>query len=243
MTDFGEEVDGGFPLVVRDVLDTGQFELAGLAATLDETVDLASERQPDVMLVDGEAWGPRGEELVSQIKRAAPRTRVVVVGLDHAGEVEVLRNAGDLDAFLHAALGPDRVAEQVVRVATGAARAAALRYPHDTTAPGHARHDIRRALESWDGNVERLEIVELLVSELVTNAVVHASSDVGVVVIVNHDHVRIEVSDCDPSGFDARSAGLDAESGRGLALVDVLAGRWGVERGDGEKTVWVELPY
>lgn len=246
MTDFHSSVEdggGGLPHVVRDVLDSGQFELAGLAATLDGAVDLASASQPDVMLVDADAVGREPAEVVNQIKRAAPRTRVVVVGRVDGEEARVLRNARELDAFLHTALGPDRVAREVVRVATGAARAAAVRYPRDTTSPSHARHDLRRALESWDGGAEHLEVVELLISELVTNAVIHASSEVDVVLIVRGDRVRIEVSDRDPSPLDGRSPSEDAESGRGLALVDLLSGTWGVEQGPAGKTVWVELPY
>lgn len=243
--DFHNSVEDGdtLPLVVQDVLDTGQFELAGLAATLEGAVDLASERQPDVMLVDAEACGQEPDELVTRIKRAAPRTRVVVLGRSKDQEVRVLRNARELDAFLHKALGPDRVAKEVVRVATGAARAAALRYPRNTTSPGRARHDVRRALEAWDGHQDHLDVIELLISELVTNAVVHAASEVDVVLIVDTDRFRIEVSDHDPAPFDGRPAGDDAESGRGLALVDVLSGTWGVDHSPGGKTVWVELPY
>jgi DNA-binding NarL/FixJ family response regulator len=231
------------PAHVQDVLDTGQFELAGLAATLEGAVDLATERQPDVMLLDAEASGDGAGELVTRIKQAAPRTRVVVLGRDGDDQVRVLRDARELDAFLDKALRRDRVAQEVVRVATEAARAAGLRYRRHLASPSEARHAARRTLEAWDGDRKHLDVIELLISELVTNAVVHAASEVDVVLIVGTDRFRIEVSDSDPSPFDGRQAEAHEENGRGLALVDVLSGSWGVEHAPGGKTVWAELPY
>jgi anti-sigma regulatory factor (Ser/Thr protein kinase) len=233
----------GLPPGVQDVLDTGQFELAGLAATLEGAVDLASERQPDVMLLDAEASGEDAGDLVTRIKRAAPRTRVVVIGRDRDDQVRVLSDLRDLDAFIDKTLSPERVAHEVVRVATEAARAAGLRYPRDPASPGQARHAARQALEAWDGAPEHQDAVELVISELVTNAVVHAASEVDVVLVVGPDRFRVEVSDNDLSPFDRGEGGADDEHGRGLALVEALSGSWGVEQSAGGKTVWVELPY
>jgi anti-sigma regulatory factor (Ser/Thr protein kinase) len=83
----------------------------------------------------------------------------------------------------------------------------------------------------------------LLVSELVTNSVVHAQPTNGVIELVaciTPDLVRVEVSD-DGEGFDPQPLPHDdAESGRGLELVQELADRWGRPPGP-QTSVWFEL--
>jgi anti-sigma regulatory factor (Ser/Thr protein kinase) len=81
----------------------------------------------------------------------------------------------------------------------------------------------------------------LCLSELVTNAVLHAQTEVVVRVAIDARHVHVDVDDADPDLPVARHAAADAVSGRGLDLVSRLSNRWGVlGRGDG-KTVWFEL--
>ncbi len=88
----------------------------------------------------------------------------------------------------------------------------------------------------------RLDDAKLLVSELVTNAVVRALSPVELRVIESVRSVRIEVHDRSPHVPSPADAGPDAEHGRGLSIVDRLADRWGTDRGDADgKAVWFEL--
>jgi anti-sigma regulatory factor (Ser/Thr protein kinase) len=87
--------------------------------------------------------------------------------------------------------------------------------------------------------------VRLLVSELVTNSVQHASvgaeDSIRLHVDIRGEIVRVEVSDNGP-GFEAKEPQPDAEtdSGWGLFLVNQLATRWGVEQ-QGEGCVWFEI--
>lgn len=91
------------------------------------------------------------------------------------------------------------------------------------------------------GRDEQCDVVALLVSEVATNAVVHGTGEVRVVVTATPRGVRVEVTDESTSLPVPREADTDAEGGRGLALVDALAARWGVlGRADG-KTVWFEV--
>jgi anti-sigma regulatory factor (Ser/Thr protein kinase) len=92
--------------------------------------------------------------------------------------------------------------------------------------------------------------VLLLVSELVTNSVLHSGSAVpgGVVkvtVAVGEGGVRVEVTDRCGGGApvlpSAAPVGGEVEGGRGLRLVDALADRWGYQRGGGLATTWFEL--
>jgi anti-sigma regulatory factor (Ser/Thr protein kinase) len=83
----------------------------------------------------------------------------------------------------------------------------------------------------------------LLVSELATNSLIHASSEFEVTVIypAPSGGVRVEVSDGDRSRPQPLYPPPTATHGRGLQMVDTLAGSWGVNPvGDG-KTVWFEL--
>jgi anti-sigma regulatory factor (Ser/Thr protein kinase) len=83
----------------------------------------------------------------------------------------------------------------------------------------------------------------LLVSELATNAVLHARSDFEVTVIRLPQRVRVEVFDQNTRLPSFAVAPRDAHSGRGLMLVQGLSGAWGVEsHSDSGKTIWFEVP-
>lgn len=85
------------------------------------------------------------------------------------------------------------------------------------------------------------EVVSLLVSEMVTNAVLHARTDIHVSIEHGEDVIRVEVSDQCASGPMVRHFTQQSATGRGLQLVEQLADRWGSEPVDGGKVVWFEL--
>ncbi|MFJ3793043.1 SpoIIE family protein phosphatase [Kitasatospora sp. NPDC090091] len=131
------------------------------------------------------------------------------------------------------------------------ARAAATFEPVGRSA-GAARAFVRDALLGW-GLPEVVDDAVVLVSELVTNAVVHAGTAAEVCCLREAETVRIEVTDHHPErGLPAfadvpvtasdRYADPDGEGGRGLLMCSALAERWGVEYGAGSKTVWFRLP-
>ncbi|MGW5424131.1 SpoIIE family protein phosphatase [Streptomyces sp. NPDC003943] len=110
--------------------------------------------------------------------------------------------------------------------------------PEDA-APGRARRLARRALARWD--LEDLtDSVELLVSEVVTNAVRYAERPV-TLRLLRTDVLRCEVGDDSPQLPRQRRARDTDEGGRGLFLVNRLARRWGATRLSGGKVVWFEL--
>lgn len=84
-------------------------------------------------------------------------------------------------------------------------------------------------------------VAELLISELATNALRHASTPFRVGVVAA-DVVRLEVWDASIETPRARPAELDAESGRGLHILGALSIAWGVDVLAGGKVVWCELP-
>jgi len=122
-----------------------------------------------------------------------------------------------------------------------------LYLPATETAIGQARAFVDR-LEVLDTHREVRFAVRLLVSELFTNAVKYGSrregSRIRLTVAVTDTHVRGEVADRG-RGFAEGETTMpdgDAESGRGLAFLDALADRWGIDR-NGETCVWFELDF
>ena len=85
------------------------------------------------------------------------------------------------------------------------------------------------------------EVAELLVSEMATNAVVHACSPMRISVWRHDSRARIEVRDDDPTPPREVHADPLACGGRGIMLVDSLAAAWGVNRNERGKTIWFEL--
>ncbi|WP_330459571.1 SpoIIE family protein phosphatase [Streptomyces sp. NBC_00820] len=110
--------------------------------------------------------------------------------------------------------------------------------PEDA-APGRARRLARRALSRW-GMEDLTDSVELLVSEVVTNAVRYASRPV-TLRLLRTDVLRCEVGDDVPQLPRLRQARATDEGGRGLYLVNKMARRWGATRLSTGKVVWFEL--
>ncbi|MFI9270587.1 SpoIIE family protein phosphatase [Kitasatospora sp. NPDC052896] len=107
---------------------------------------------------------------------------------------------------------------------------------HET--PGRARRLAGHALRRW-GLEPLAESAELMVSELVTNAIQHATRPV-TLRLVRTSLLRCEVGDDSPQLPRRRQAGPQDERGRGLHLVARIAERWGATRLGGGKVVWFE---
>jgi anti-sigma regulatory factor (Ser/Thr protein kinase) len=106
-------------------------------------------------------------------------------------------------------------------------------------APARARARVTEALRG-ELDPEQLATARLLVSELVTNAVVHGQGTVELRAELNDDRLRVEVID-QGGGLEAevREQDFDEVGGQGLRIVDAEASRWGVH--EGTTHVWFEL--
>jgi anti-sigma regulatory factor (Ser/Thr protein kinase) len=114
-----------------------------------------------------------------------------------------------------------------------------LEFPRDTTAPGQAR----RAVEALHAHLDErsVEDARLLVSELVSNGVVHGEGEaIRMVLEVDHrGRLRCEVID-GGHGFVPMARSSERETGGwGLEIVEKLSERWGVR--EGSTHVWFEL--
>ncbi|MFE9673480.1 ATP-binding protein [Streptomyces sp. NPDC006259] len=121
------------------------------------------------------------------------------------------------------------------------------RLPHTLRSAGHARELLRRQLAAWELDGDVALTAELLLSELVSNSLRHArvpkGREIGVRIATYDGRLRVEVADADNSRPEPREATGEDEHGRGLALVEALALRWGCcprRHGIGKAT-WAEL--
>ena len=119
-----------------------------------------------------------------------------------------------------------------------------LSLPMDTLAPARARAFLARAACTAH-HAQVLACAQLLVSELVTNAVRHGGRfarepQITVHLQITGTVVHVDVVN-EGNGFEPEPPGAQRDGGLGLHLVDRLATRWGVEANGGTK-VWLELP-
>lgn len=110
----------------------------------------------------------------------------------------------------------------------------------ELTSVPRARQFARRVAERTGAEADTLE---LLVSELVTNAVLHGAPPVRLRIEVLGDRVRVAVADASPRlprvGLPRADDGM---TGRGLGIVEALSSGWGVvRRPDGGKEVWADV--
>ena len=119
-----------------------------------------------------------------------------------------------------------------------------LQLPQTTDSVRRARRTIAAFLDPSDVPGSVVDDLLLLVSELVTNAVVHAGSPAVVRLDADLERIKVAVADRDAGGSPGTGTEPDptSSSGRGVLLVDRLAARWGVEPHCEGKTVWFELP-
>ncbi|MEU9554016.1 SpoIIE family protein phosphatase [Streptomyces fumanus] len=124
------------------------------------------------------------------------------------------------------ALGPDRVAE--------------WRVPADPAAVGEVRAGVTRRLAGW-GLEELAFTTELILSELVTNAIRYGAEPIRVRVLRDRSLI-CEVSDGTSTSPHLRYAAMTDEGGRGLFLVAQLAERWGTRYTRDGKVIWAQQP-
>lgn len=121
-------------------------------------------------------------------------------------------------------------------------------FESDARTPGSARAYVSAQvtkLLDLDRDTEPMPDLELVVSELVTNAVRAGAGNVSVGLVVHHDELQLDIADDGPGWPRLVQPEEHDPRGRGLVLVDALANRWHAERltGGGKRvTVMIALP-
>ena len=119
-----------------------------------------------------------------------------------------------------------------------------LMLPGHRQSVGTGRHWVVRTIVEHGVTGMANQVVELLASELLANAVLHGPEGgaVGLEVRCTDDTVRVSVSDAGGQSPVVLHREPAAAAGRGMAIVEAMSTRWGVhEHEDGGKTVWFEL--
>ena len=115
-----------------------------------------------------------------------------------------------------------------------------VRLPPQPSSVGDARAHVRRLLDEADRD-DLAETAVLLVSEVVTNALLHAGTDIDVAARLDDKGLRVEIGDGSPHLPSRRRYGAAAGTGRGLLMLESLVDDWGVIRHRTGKTVWFRV--
>jgi DNA-binding NarL/FixJ family response regulator len=219
--------------------------LVGEAATADELVTFAAAAKPHLVLLDSSL--PGALSAAARLHQVVPQTRVVLTSSLPARSIATAVAAagavGSLAKDVPVRRVPDALRElgALVNAAERAVRTAETTLLRDPTSPRRSRRLAQSALEGWcDPGV--LADVELLITELVTNGVQHAASDVDVRIAVGATTVRVEIGDRSPTEPVARTTKPNEPGGRGMHIVEKVASRWGVDLRRTGKCVWFEVP-
>jgi anti-sigma regulatory factor (Ser/Thr protein kinase) len=233
-------------VVARTDLDSGALVLtltpAVTEAAVRAAVNASAEQHPGAVILDLGPSPGRWASLLRGLARGCARHAVplmVVPVLVAPTPTPVRSLASALPVGRHMS-----VAEALASLPSASIPSAYRRrihLPADPSASGRARAVVAQTLSAW-GLEELLFPVQLITSELVSNAVRHARTDCDLLLRLGPAGVRVAVRDGDPTLPQLQEA-ADAtrEGGRGLLLVSSAAHRWGVLRGSYDKIVWAEV--
>ena len=188
-----------------------------------------------------------GLAALPRLRQVAPGAKVVVVSNSEDATIEDEARSLGAVGYLEKGLPPAELIEGLLTMAgalesieAGLAEVRA-RLAAEVRSAGSARRLVETTLADWQ-SPEPTDVVKLLVSELVTNAVLHAKSEAEVVVQLRPDVIRVEVLDRSPELPVVKDVPPEATSGRGMALVRSYASAWGTRSLPHGKAVWFEVP-
>jgi serine phosphatase RsbU (regulator of sigma subunit) len=154
------------------------------------------------------------------------------------------------DVLISASPGHDDAAVLVARVTTGPAPSLRRTFPAQPISAGIARTWLADLFGLWTTSgmlprgtapADQQETAQLLLTELVSNAVRHSDESFVVAVRISDRRLRVDVVDTSERMPVMRRPEAAATEGRGLRLVDVLSSAWGVDLVERGKAVWFEL--
>ncbi|MGW2440130.1 PAS domain S-box protein [Streptomyces goshikiensis] len=191
------------------------------------------------LYTDGLVETPGGdiEEQLDCLALALAKTRVDIDGLEGIADCllgEMLPDADD---------NADDVTLLLVHLPDAPVTSRSIVLPAEPRSVAEGRRFLRATLVVWGSADDQLcDTVCLLASELLSNAVSHSHGPVRLRMRQVERELSVEVCDGSPVLPQARFASHDAESGRGLLLVDSLAEAWGTLPTSEGKAVWFSLP-
>lgn len=219
---------------------SGDFEVVGEAGDGVEALQLVAELSPDILVLDLGLPDIAGREVLTRVRSSSPATRIVVFSgtanppdrkwIDERVEGYALKDA-DLALLL-----------ELLRTVSDQRGVAVCDLPKDLLSVRESRRFLRETLAQW-ALPEAEDSAQLVVSELVTNAITHAESACRLRLSRTTGGLRVEVVDGGTGTPDPQPPSATGLHGRGMHIVAALAVAWGTELLDtGGKVVWAELP-
>jgi DNA-binding response OmpR family regulator len=221
---------------VKQALRLQGFDVVGEACDGETAAKTARATQPEVVVLDLGLPDLAGSELIAQMRLAAPEARIVV----YTGMATVDPALLDIDAYVT----KDKSVRYLVDLLADIGRTRRLA----AIAIGPGVRDVRLArdflanqCEAW-GFDDESGAAQLVMSELVTNALTHGGTHCEMRLRYRDNLLRIEVEDDAPGSPDVRPIEPNSEGGRGLIIISLLSEAWGVDTlSMGGKVVWAEL--
>jgi DNA-binding NarL/FixJ family response regulator len=222
----------------------GRFDVVAEGADGAEAIALAREHRPDVVVLDLAMPVMDGLTALPALRQELPNARVVVLSGFPADQMGPVAEDAGAVGYLEKGRNVQTLAGDIYDLAVVldlVEHVLQAELPAEARSASRAREALTTALIT-DVADSALDTLVLLTSELVTNVVAHARTTCHLGVELFPDVVRVSVSDQSDSPVAVRSADADDESGRGLALVEMLSSNWGVVPRPNGKTVWFEVP-
>jgi CheY-like chemotaxis protein/anti-sigma regulatory factor (Ser/Thr protein kinase) len=236
-------------LLVDDVADVrrlvrialryhGGFEVVGEARAGLEAVELARELRPDVVLLDLGLPDLAGRDVLTRLRGTVPAAKVVVF----TGRDDEDRGWFEEHAAGYVLKGDDLdyLVDLLNDIGRRPDRREVARFDAVPSSVPLAREFVRALLRDW-GADDVFHEASLIVTELASNAVLHAGSPYEVRITHEDGVLRIEVADGGPGTPEPQPFSAVAETGRGIVLVSAVSASWGIDARPDGKVTWAEL--
>ncbi|WP_182112928.1 MULTISPECIES: response regulator [unclassified Actinotalea] len=222
-------------LVALELRLRGGFEVVGEAGDGAQAVDLARAEQPDLIVLDLGLPHLEGAEVLTLLREVAPRAKVAVFTGLTASEGEALR--GRVEGYVPKDADVAALVDLLADLGRTEQRAAVLALAPGAGTLARARDFVRFHAGRWGWQGDLYE-AELVVRELVDNALRHSTTPPTLRLSLTADGLRVEVDDDADGAPEPRWAG----DWSGLSYVSLIAQGWGVRPGEGgRKVVWARL--
>lgn len=242
-----DDFDGARRLFVDALRAFGRLQVVAEAADGRQALAAAARHRPDLAVLDLAMPVVGGLDVIEEINEAAPSTRIVVVSGFPGRDLERLVVSRGAAGYVRKRPSIRAVVDDIM-VAAGALDLAeavlseSRSFPQDPATPRAARRFLDEILERWECQ-PAIDTLHLVLSEVVSNAVMHARSAPEIAVRLLDGFLRVEVADQSDDLPQPREAEESDVSGRGLRILDSEAARWGADpRAGGGKVVWFDVP-